>query len=75
MDSETKVTPKLLIDKFIARDVKAVEELHNWFNGPVTEGRRLEFLEGRVMDLCGVVIGLCKYIQEKEDAEAKSKTF
>ena len=62
-------TAKELIDKFIARDEKALAELNNWMSGPVTESRRLDFLEGRVMDLCGVVVGLAKIIEEREQSK------
>ena len=59
-------TASQLIENFMERDKNAVNELNNWMHGPITEGRRLEFLEGRVMDLCGVVMGLAKLIEEKE---------
>lgn len=66
-----EMTPKELIKRFIERDENAMQELNNWMYGPITESRRLDFLEGRVMDLCGVVMGLCKYIDEKEINETK----
>lgn len=59
-------TTKELIERFTSRDEKALAELNNWMSGPVTESRRLDFLEGRVMDLCGVVFGLAKIIEERE---------
>lgn len=62
-------TAKELIDKFIARDEKAMAELNNWMAGPVTESRRLDFLEGRVLDLCGVVVGLANIIEEREQSK------
>lgn len=62
-------TAKELIEKFIARDEKALAELNSWMFGPVTESRRLDFLEGRVMDLCGVVFGLAKIIEDLEHSK------
>lgn len=62
-------TAKEVIDKFIARDEKAMAELNNWMYGPVTESRRLDFLEGRVLDLCGVVVGLANIIEEREQSK------
>lgn len=65
----TTYTAKELIEKFMTRDEKALAELNNWMFGPVTESRRLDFLEGRVMDLCGVVVGLAKIIEEREQSK------
>lgn len=62
-------TAKELIERFTTRDEKALAELNNWMYGPVTESRRLDFLEGRVMDLCGVVVGLAKIIEDREHSK------
>jgi len=59
-------TPMQIFDKFAERDKNAVEDMNNWMTGSISESRRLEFLEGRVHDLCGVVQGLCKYIENLE---------
>jgi hypothetical protein len=59
-------TPMQIFDKFAERDRSAVEDMNNWMMGGITESKRLEFLEGRVHDLCGVVQGLCQYIEYLE---------
>lgn len=66
----TTYSAKELIEKFMARDEKALAEMNNWMFGPVTESRRLDFLEGRVIDLCGVVVGLAKIIEEQSKETA-----
>lgn len=63
------MTPKELAQKFIERDMRAIDELENWMRGPLTESRRLEFAEQRLTDLCGVVMALCKYIDAKENPQ------
>jgi hypothetical protein len=60
------ISPLQLVERFMERDNNAISEMNNWMHGPITESRRLEFLEGRVQDLCGVAVSLCKYIDQLE---------
>ena len=65
----TTHTASELIEKFMERDKNAIQEMNNYLHGPVTESRRLAFLEGRVLDLCGVVVGLAKIIEAQDAKE------
>lgn len=65
----TTYTASELIEKFMERDKNAIQEMNNYLHGPVTESRRLAFLEGRVLDLCGVVVGLAKIIEAQDAKE------
>lgn len=66
---KTLPKPEEVWDNFIERDKNAVNELNNWMSGPITESRRLEFLEGRVKDLCGIVDYLYQYIEENIESK------
>ena len=59
--------PKEMWDKFVERDNHALSELNNWMNGPITESSRLNFLEGRVNDLCGMINYLYQYIGKNNE--------
>lgn len=61
---------KQLAREFFERDNEALDQLQNWIHGPITESRRLAFLEGRVADLAQVVITLLMQL----DNERQSKT-
>lgn len=68
---KTLPKPEIVWDNFVKRDNNAVNELNNWMSGPITESRRLEFLEGRVKDLCGMVDYLYQYIEENIESKKK----
>lgn len=61
------ITNKQAWDNFLRRDKEAVEKLHNWMSGPITESRRLEFVEGRLQDICIVVGELIRNLEEKHE--------
>lgn len=59
------MTNKELWNNFLQRDAEAIQQLQNWMHGPITESRRLEFVEGRLEDICGLVGRLIKNMEEK----------
>lgn len=52
-------------DNFLRRDKDGIDELNNWMRGPITESRRLEFVEGRLQDICIVLGIVIKNLEEK----------
>jgi hypothetical protein len=48
----TKITPEEMWQRFSQRDDNAIQDMNNWLHGPVTESRRLAFVEGRLTDAC-----------------------
>lgn len=69
--SEVEYSHKLMREKFLERDRKAIEALNNrnyGFGGPWSSEERLLFVEDRLTDLCGVVV---KLLEELDKAEKK----
>lgn len=58
------ISYKEIADKFIERDNNAVAQF-NIYNSVYSESGRLLFLEGRVKDLCDVVIVLLDKLEEQ----------
>lgn len=64
----TNITNKQAWDNFLRRDKEAVNDLNNhWMHGPITESRRLQFVEGRLEDICIVVGQLIKNLEQNKD--------
>lgn len=69
--SDVDYSHKLMRDKFLERDKKAIETLNNrnyGFGGPMSIEERLFFVEERLYDLCGVVM---KLLDELDKAQEK----
>lgn len=60
------MTNKELWEHFMQRDNQAIQEMNNWMRGPITEGRRLEFVEGRLQDICVLVGELIKNLENDQ---------
>lgn len=58
------MTPKELKEHFLKRDDDAIRELNSLYYQ--NESARLAFAEGRLKDLCHLVLDLCEYIEEME---------
>lgn len=67
------MTPAEIKAKFIERDKEAVDDMRNSWIAP-TESSRLAFLEGRVQDLCGVVIFLLDQTEKQRLKQAADHT-
>lgn len=58
------ISYKEIADKFIERDNNAVSQFNGYYS-VYSESERLRFLEGRVKDLCDVVIVLLDKLEEQ----------
>lgn len=68
--SDIKYSHGLLREKFIERDLNAVDYLNRknfGFGGPLSIEERLFFMEERLVDLCSTVMKLLEELQKEKD--------